>query len=419
MDSISISQRYQYAKKVQGGEMSVDEVVKAAKRSPNSVYEWIKEIDNLGRLVEAGYGSAMSIHYIPEARQIQRNTSTTRKMICAERKPRQLPPDVANVMDWLRSCSRRSITTTQLISVMDDIQGFKTKTIQTKRKSALRKVRDCSLDDRMVGSSNDLTHRNTWNEVSAPNIEPIGVGLTPDVEAQEVPVILAATAPVAKEIADVQLSGNSEDGVAQAMSLIIAVSNNVYDVGVIAAGRSLCGRPRIRPNRPCESSRARMYASMSFVPIRATRVNCVETKVSTMQRVKHQWKFLRADLRAASGLFPGTFVVEYVGEVIDDIEYESRLSAMIKDGATSFYFMELSSKRFVDATKFGNLARFINHSCDPNARFEVWNKDGEKRAAITDIQEIDEEITIDYNWWDSAIDFKCMCRTSACKKPAS
>ncbi|CAK4701502.1 unnamed protein product [Aphanomyces euteiches] len=162
-----------------------------------------------------------------------------------------------------------------------------------------------------------------------------------------------------------------------------------------------------------------MYASMSFVPIRATRVNCVETKVSTMQRVKHQWKFLRADLRAASGLFPGTFVVEYVGEVIDDIEYESRLSAMIKDGATSFYFMELSSKRFVDATKFGNLARFINHSCDPNARFEVWNKDGEKRAAITDIQEIDEEITIDYNWWDSAIDFKCMCRTSACKKPAS
>ncbi|CAK4073221.1 unnamed protein product [Aphanomyces euteiches] len=83
--------------------------------------------------------------------------------------------------------------------------------------------------------------------------------------------------------------------------------------------------------------------------------------------------------------------------------------------------MKLLSKRLIDATKFGNLARFINHSCVPNVRFEFSNKNGEKRAAITVIQEIaiDEEITIDYTWWDSAINFKCMCRTSACGKPAN
>ncbi|CAK4798645.1 unnamed protein product [Aphanomyces euteiches] len=82
--------------------------------------------------------------------------------------------------------------------------------------------------------------------------------------------------------------------------------------------------------------------------------------------------------------------------------------------------MKLSSQRFIDVTKFGSLATFFNRSCDHNERFEVWNKDGEKRSAVTVIQEIaiHEEITIDYNWWDTAIDFKCMCRTTACKKPS-
>ncbi|CAK4135064.1 unnamed protein product [Aphanomyces euteiches] len=61
--------------------------------------------------------------------------------------------------------------------------------------------------------------------------------------------------------------------------------------------------------------------------------------------------------------------------------------------------MKLSSQRFIDVTKFGSLATFFNRSCDHNERFEVWNKDGEKRSAVTVIQEIaiHEEITIDYN----------------------
>lgn len=31
------------------------------------------------------------------------------------------------------------------------------------------------------------------------------------------------------------------------------------------------------------------------------------------------------------------------------------------------YLMSIGTKAFIDATKKGNISRFINHSCDPNA----------------------------------------------------
>ena len=35
--------------------------------------------------------------------------------------------------------------------------------------------------------------------------------------------------------------------------------------------------------------------------------------------------------------------------------------------------MRLNAKEIIDPTEKGNMARFINHSCDPNCRTEKWN----------------------------------------------
>ncbi len=53
----------------------------------------------------------------------------------------------------------------------------------------------------------------------------------------------------------------------------------------------------------------------------------------------------------------------------------------------------------IDATRKGNDARFINHSCEPNCQAEYWTVEGRECVGIFTIQTIKagEEITYDYH----------------------
>jgi histone-lysine N-methyltransferase SETD2 len=62
-----------------------------------------------------------------------------------------------------------------------------------------------------------------------------------------------------------------------------------------------------------------------------------------------------------------TFLMEYVGEVLDPRQFRKRARKYASDDVQHFYFMALSSEYFIDASSKGNISRFINHSCDPNA----------------------------------------------------
>ena len=63
----------------------------------------------------------------------------------------------------------------------------------------------------------------------------------------------------------------------------------------------------------------------------------------------------------------GTFIMEYVGEVLDYKEFMSRTKKYARENAMHHYFMALNADEVIDATQKGNISRFINHSCDPNA----------------------------------------------------
>jgi len=63
----------------------------------------------------------------------------------------------------------------------------------------------------------------------------------------------------------------------------------------------------------------------------------------------------------------GTFIMEYVGEVLDPKEFRRRAKDYAKDKNRHYYFMALKSDAIIDATMKGNISRFINHSCEPNA----------------------------------------------------
>lgn len=94
-------------------------------------------------------------------------------------------------------------------------------------------------------------------------------------------------------------------------------------------------------------------------------------------------------LWAVSEIPEGKFLMEFVGEILTTKEKATRESE---------YMMHLFSGFFIDAGKFGNKSRFINHSCDPNAKLEKWWVEGFPRIGVFSIKPIkpNEEITIDY-----------------------
>lgn len=65
--------------------------------------------------------------------------------------------------------------------------------------------------------------------------------------------------------------------------------------------------------------------------------------------------------------------MEYVGEVVDPKDFKRRAKDYSKDKNRHYYFMALKSDQIIDATMKGNVSRFINHSCDPNAETQKVN----------------------------------------------
>lgn len=82
-------------------------------------------------------------------------------------------------------------------------------------------------------------------------------------------------------------------------------------------------------------------------------------------------------VKALQYIKKGTFVTEYVGEVITNDEAEKRGKEYDAAGRTYLFDLDYNETEqcpyTVDAATYGNISHFINHSCDPNlAVYGVW-----------------------------------------------
>ncbi|KAG6732975.1 hypothetical protein I3842_01G203800 [Carya illinoinensis] len=114
----------------------------------------------------------------------------------------------------------------------------------------------------------------------------------------------------------------------------------------------------------------------------------------------------------------GEFVIEYVGEVIDDKTCEERLWNMKHRGETNFYLCEINRDMVIDATYKGNRSRYINHSCCPNTEMQKWIIDGETRIGIFATCDIKkgEHLTYDYQFVQFGADQDCHCGAVGCRR---
>lgn len=112
------------------------------------------------------------------------------------------------------------------------------------------------------------------------------------------------------------------------------------------------------------------------------------------------WKTEKAGfgLRTEQDLVEGDLVCEYIGEIIDEEECQSRLIKQEKSGTESFYILALENGLYIDARLKASVARFANHSCDPNCTVQKWNVNGVMKIGIFARHEIKsgDELTFDY-----------------------
>jgi uncharacterized protein len=133
-----------------------------------------------------------------------------------------------------------------------------------------------------------------------------------------------------------------------------------------------------------------------------------------MPKISKRRPYRIAKSRTGLGLFAtkpiekGGFIIRYFGPL-----WDSRSDDAPRDNK---YLFAVNSRWTIDGSIRRNVARYINHSCEPNAETEVNSRTRNVFiCAIRDI-EVGEEITYDYGaeYFDAYLKPRG-CRCAACE----
>ncbi|KAL7141263.1 hypothetical protein ABFS83_08G041800 [Erythranthe nasuta] len=156
--------------------------------------------------------------------------------------------------------------------------------------------------------------------------------------------------------------------------------------------------------------------------------NGVKVKLEIFKTDKKGWA-----VRARQAIPRGTFVCEYIGEVIDETEANERRNRYDKEGCRYFYeidahindmsrLIEGEVPYVIDSTNYGNVSRYVNHSCSPNlVNHQVLVESMDSQLAhigfyaSRDIA-LGEELTYDFRYkLLTGEGSPCLCGASNCR----
>ncbi|CAF3505803.1 unnamed protein product [Adineta steineri] len=153
----------------------------------------------------------------------------------------------------------------------------------------------------------------------------------------------------------------------------------------------------------------------------------VLSKSTQYRKLKIEWRqnvFLAKSRIQGLGLFAGrdlekhTMVIEYIGELIRN-EVANKREKLYEQQNRGIYMFRLDEEYVVDATMSGCLARYINHSCEPNSIAEVVQIEKDSKIIIITNRRIakGEEIMYDYKFdFEEDSKIPCLCGTTNCRK---
>ena len=114
----------------------------------------------------------------------------------------------------------------------------------------------------------------------------------------------------------------------------------------------------------------------------------------------------------------GEFVIEYVGEIVRDTISNMREKYVYsKTHSQSSYLFRIDKETVIDATLQGNLARFMNHSCDATCVAKILQVEGRKRICVYAKRALapGDEITYDYKFPLEDEKIPCLCGAANCR----
>lgn len=119
----------------------------------------------------------------------------------------------------------------------------------------------------------------------------------------------------------------------------------------------------------------------------------VAIRFNALKKRKKHVKFERSaihgwGLYADENIAINELIIEYVGEKVRQKVADMREIRYEKQGVGSSYLFRMMDDEIVDATKKGGIARFINHSCDPNCTAKIIKVEGTPRIVIYALKDI-------------------------------
>ncbi len=191
-----------------------------------------------------------------------------------------------------------------------------------------------------------------------------------------------------------------------------------------------CCRPKWEDQQTLpmeELMRCKDLSCVNFACLEECRSNCEAGEFCANKRIqKKQWKQLEViqtekkgkGLKVLEDVKQGELVAEYVGKAVNKLF----LNRLFRRYATErkLYIMAITNDVYLDARKVGGVARYINHSCDPNCRVERWKVRGILRAAVVACKDIaaGTELSFDYQWERKRgrAPTKCYCGSANCRQ---
>uniref|UniRef100_A0A914ZC83 Histone-lysine N-methyltransferase n=1 Tax=Panagrolaimus superbus TaxID=310955 RepID=A0A914ZC83_9BILA len=190
--------------------------------------------------------------------------------------------------------------------------------------------------------------------------------------------------------------------------------------------------PKLTPaSKPCECEDSDPCTSTSKCLSRAAQIECthyscqlfdtcqnrrLESNLSVHQLQIFKHPTMNHGVRSLTDISKDQLVCEFVGEIMRKNTYLKRLET-----AQTFphYGIELIPGSYViDASKKGNLSRFMNHSCQPNCIMQRWIVRGEQRIGIFALTNIEAGVELTYNYSMHVFlkeQIKCLCESESCQ----
>ena len=185
-------------------------------------------------------------------------------------------------------------------------------------------------------------------------------------------------------------------------------------------------------NCSCISSHCQLYECNDYCSCDSTCENRIIQKGITKKLiVKFINKTKGYGVFADEDIKKGEFICEYIGVIISKDQAERKILLNHKKRKPNYIlqvkenYEKVIMTTYIDAEEYGNVGRFINHSCEPNMNFEfIRIKHFIPHVAFFSMKDIKkgEELTFCYSNEVNAINEvnasyqKCECGSKVCKK---